>query len=158
MENDNEYYINQTIELAKNNVITGNGGPFAAIIVKDGEIISTGVNSVTSENDPTAHAEIKAIRNACNKLESFQLEDCVIYSSCEPCPMCLGAIYWARPKKIIFAASKHEASKAGFDDAYIYEEITKQFSNRKLLTVQIPVLSRTEPFNLWINKNSRKNY
>ncbi|HOF08203.1 MAG TPA: nucleoside deaminase, partial [Bacteroidales bacterium] len=120
--NDDIYFLKLAIELAKENVKNG-GGPFGAVIVKDGQIIAKGTNRVTSHNDPTAHAEIVAIRQACEKLNDFQLTDCIIYSSCEPCPMCLGAIYWARPKKLVFAADKFDAANAGFDDSMIYDEI-----------------------------------
>src|SRR5699024_8470733 len=112
-------FIQRAIELSKKGMDAGAGGPFGAIVVKDGEIIPEGYNGVTSSNDPTAHAEIVAIRKACEKLESFQLEDCIIYTSCEPCPMCLGAIYWARPAAVYYACTKEDAAEIGFDDAFI---------------------------------------
>src|SRR5207302_7374032 len=112
--------MQQAIALATENVNSGRGGPFGAVIVRDGEVIATGVNLVTATNDPSAHAEVVAIRAACKMLGSFQLLDCEIYSSCEPCPMCLGAIYWARPNGYFFACNRHHAAKAGFDDAFIY--------------------------------------
>lgn len=155
---DDKKYIEYTIDLAKKNVECGAGGPFAAIIVKNNEIIAEGLNSVTSGNDPTAHAEIMAIRVACSKLNTFQLKDCTIYSSCEPCPMCLGAIYWARPEKLIFAATKDDAAKAGFDDAFMYDEISKIFQNRKLKTFKIVSENRVSPFNLWLNKTDKIDY
>ncbi|MGB4604478.1 MAG: nucleoside deaminase, partial [Bacteroidales bacterium] len=132
--NDDIYFLKLAIELAKENV-KNCGGPFGAVIVKDGQIIAKGTNRVTSHNDPTAHAEIVAIRQACEKLNDFQLTDCIIYSSCEPCPMCLGAIYWARPKKLVFAANKFDAANAGFDDSLIYDEIHLPYSDRHLETV-----------------------
>jgi len=132
--NDDIYFLKLAIELAKENVKNG-GGPFGAVIVKDGQIIAKGTNRVTSHNDPTAHAEIVAIRQACEKLNDFQLTDCIIYSSCEPCPMCLGAIYWARPKKLVFAADKFDAANAGFDDSMIYDEIQLPYSDRHLETI-----------------------
>jgi tRNA(Arg) A34 adenosine deaminase TadA len=113
------------------------GGPFGAIIVKDGEVVGRGNNQVTRHHDPTAHAEVEAIRDACRNLGSHQLEGCTIYSSCEPCPMCLGAIYWARPDALYYGASKKHASDAGFDDAFIYIELEKDSSERKLKTQQI---------------------
>jgi guanine deaminase len=116
-------WIRHTVELAVQNVRFRHGGPFAALIVKDGEIISSGVNSVTATNDPTAHAEIVAIRAACAALHSFQLTDCELYTSCEPCPMCLGAIYWARPARFYFCATREDAMAGGFDDALIYTEL-----------------------------------
>jgi len=134
---DDKYFIKEAINLALENVKSGNGGPFGAIVVKNGKIIATGTNSVTSENDPTAHAEVTAIRNACKELKTYQLEDCVIYSSCEPCPMCLGAIYWARPLKLVFASTKDDAALAGFDDSYIYDEIALTPDKRHLKTIQI---------------------
>ena len=123
------------IRLAQTGVDAERGGPFGAVIVKDGEIIGEGYNCVTSTNDPTAHAEIVAIRNACQKLNSFQLEDCVIYTSCEPCPMCLGAIYWAKFDKIYYGNSRKDAAKAGFNDDFIYDEIPLPLSERKIKMV-----------------------
>src|SRR6202000_2349267 len=114
------------------NVRSGRGGPFASVVVKDGGIIASGTNQVTSTNDPTAHAEVVAIRAACTALGTFQLTDCDLYTTCEPCPMCLGAIYWARPRRVIYASTRHEASDAGFDDAVIYEEINIPAEKRKI--------------------------
>jgi guanine deaminase len=116
-------FMARAIELAIENVRSGCGGPFAALIVKDGRIVSTGTNQVTSRNDPTAHAEIVAIRAACASLGSFQLDDCDIYTTCEPCPMCFGAIYWARPARVYFGATARDAADAGFDDAFIYQQL-----------------------------------
>lgn len=130
-------FMQLAIDLALENVRQNRGGPFGAIIVKDNNIIATGANSVTATNDPTAHAEMVAIRNACLILGSFQLTGCTIYSSCEPCPMCLGAIYWARPEKLYFAASKNDAAAIDFDDAFIYQEIALPITERKLPTEQI---------------------
>ena len=149
MTQEQEKYMQIAIELAQENVKTGNGGPFGAVIVKNGEIVATGANSVTSLNDPTAHAEVTAIRNACKKLNSFQLEDCEIYSSCEPCPMCLGAIYWARPKALYFAADKHDAADAGFDDSFIYNEIELDYSKRSIPTLQLNINTKLKPFEDW---------
>ncbi len=151
-------FLKMTIKMAEENVLSGHGGPFAAIIVKDGEIIATGVNSVTSELDPTAHAEIKAIRNACKTLDSYQLTDCDIYSSCEPCPMCLGAIYWSRPKRIVFAANKRDAAQAGFDDSFIYEQLKLPINQRKIETIEIMLDDKTLPFQKWNNYNSKIDY
>lgn len=132
-----EFFMQKAIELANESMLSGQGGPFGAIVVKDGEIVGKGSNRVTSDNDPTAHAEISAIRDACRNLQSFQLDGCEIYTSCEPCPMCLGAIYWARPKAVYFAATKDDAADAGFDDEFIYEEIEKPFEKRKIPMQQI---------------------
>ena len=125
MEKKIEFML-RAIELSKNGLESGKGGPFGCVIVKDGKIIGEGNNQVTSTNDPTAHAEMVAIRNACKNINSFQLEGCEVYTSCEPCPMCLGAIYWARPDKIYFANNRSDAAEIGFDDAFIYDEIEKK--------------------------------
>src|SRR5688572_3109691 len=132
-----EDFMREAIRLSITNVDTGNGGPFGAVIVKNGKIIARGANSVLSNNDPTAHAEVVAIREACNVLGSFQLDGCEIYTSCEPCPMCLGAIYWARPDKVYYANTKEDAAKIDFDDAHIYEELEFPLSERKLKFEQI---------------------
>ena len=155
--NDDIYFLKLAIELAKDNVKNG-GGPFGAVIVKDGEIIAKGTNRVTANNDPTAHAEIVAIRQACDVLNDFQLKDCVIYSSCEPCPMCLGAIYWARPKKLVFAANKFDAANAGFDDSLIYDEINLPYGDRLLETVNLRIDESLQPFILWMSENNKKTY
>lgn len=117
----NLYFMENAVEAALENAAAHLGGPFGAVVVKDGTVIGTGTNRVTSLNDPTAHAEIQAIRAACLHLQDFQLSGCEIYTSCEPCPMCFGAIYWARPKAVYFACTKEDAAAAGFDDQFIYE-------------------------------------
>ena len=129
--------MREAIRLSIENVESGKGGPFAAVIVKDGKIIASGVNEVTTSNDPTAHAEVVAIRKACLALNSFQLDGCEIYCSCEPCPMCLGAIYWARPAKIYFANTKEDAAAVDFDDKFIYDEIDLSHTERKLAIQQL---------------------
>ncbi|MBV9264527.1 MAG: nucleoside deaminase [Acidobacteriaceae bacterium] len=116
-------WMRQAIEMAVQNVRFQHGGPFGALVVRDGEVVGSGVNSVIAMNDPTAHAEIVAIRAACHNLDSFQLTGCELYSSCEPCPMCMGAIYWARPERVYFGCSRSDAGEAGFDDALIYREL-----------------------------------
>ncbi|MFK7924804.1 MAG: nucleoside deaminase [Bacteroidia bacterium] len=151
-------FMREAIRLACENVRTGQGGPFAAVVVKDGKIVASGVNRVTTDLDPTAHAEVNAIRNACKKLNSFQLTDCDIYTTCEPCPMCLGAIYWARPTKVYYANTKNDASVIGFDDSFIYDEIEVQPMNR-----QIPMepLLREEGlviFRLWEEFGEKTEY
>jgi guanine deaminase len=118
-----EEWMEEAIRLAVENVKAGLGGPFGALVVKDGELIASGVNRVTSTNDPTAHAEVVAIRAACQQLASFQLTGCELYTSCEPCPMCLGAIFWARPARYYYACTREDAAAAGFDDAHIYDEL-----------------------------------
>jgi guanine deaminase len=139
----------RAIELAEENVRSGRGGPFAAIVVKDGEIVAEGTNLVTSTNDPTAHAEVVAIRRACSALETFQLIGCELYTSCEPCPMCLGAIYWARPSAIYFGATHADAAEAGFDDSFIYQETRKPVSERAIPTRQILGEQARHPFDVW---------
>jgi len=141
--------MQEAIRLSIENVTSGKGGPFGAVIVKDGQIIARGANEVTSSNDPTAHAEVVAIRNACKALGTFQLDGCVIYTSCEPCPMCLGAIYWARPDKMYFANTKKDAADILFDDQFIYDEIEIPYENRKLVTEQMMRDEALEAFTLW---------
>jgi len=154
---DNKY-MKMAIDLAAKNVESGNGGPFGAVIVKDGKIVATGVNTVTTSNDPTAHAEVNAIRNACAKLDNFQLDGCEIYSSCEPCPMCLGAIYWARADKLYFAATKEDAADAGFDDSFIYQEIETPLIKRKIPTTVVNHSDKLIPFSLWSNLTKKTEY
>lgn len=140
-------FMKETIELSRRNIRTGKGGPFAALVVKEDKIIARGTNLVSSANDPTAHAEIVAIREACRSLGTFQLTDCVLYSSCEPCPMCLGAIYWARPKAVYYASTRGDAAFIGFDDEFIYREMTLPLSERKILMKQ---LLRDEAFEVFL--------
>lgn len=151
-------FLKETVNLAADNIKKNNGGPFGAIVVKDGRIIGKGTNSVVSDNDPTSHAEINAIREACKNLNSFQLENCEIYSSCEPCPMCLGAIYWARPAKLIFASTRHDAADAGFDDAMLYQEISLQPSDRELPSEYLPLEKAKKLFEEWINNDQKIPY
>ncbi len=151
-------FLQQAINLARENVATGRGGPFGAVIVKDGEIIARGSNQVLSGQDPTLHAEVDAIRNACKKLNNFDLKDCIIYSSCEPCPMCLGAIYWARPKALYFAADRHTAARHGFDDKFIYDEIMLPLHQRSIHTECIALDGNEEPFDRWDKKEDKIQY
>ena len=137
MTKGDSYFMQKAIDLAKKGVSSNSGGPFGAVIVKDNKIIGKGYNKVTSTNDPTAHAEIVAIKEACEKLQSFQLEDCVIYTSCEPCPMCLGAIYWARPKKVVYGCDRDDASFINFDDQFIYDELKKPIDNRNIEFIKL---------------------
>jgi tRNA(Arg) A34 adenosine deaminase TadA len=149
MVNENSAFMKEAILLSVANVEEGKGGPFGCVIVKDGKIIARGVNQVTATNDPTAHAEVVAIREACRLLGSFQLVGCEIYASCEPCPMCLGAIYWARPDKLFYANSKEDAARIQFDDQFIYEEIAKPVEERKLFTRQLLREEAMEAFQRW---------
>lgn len=131
MDRDDEQFLRQAIALARAGMERGDGGPFGCVIVKDGQVVGTGNNRVTSTNDPTAHAEVVAIRAACARLGSFQLDGCTVYTSCEPCPMCLGALYWARPARIVYAATRADAADAGFDDSLIYEELPLDPADRR---------------------------
>lgn len=159
MSQTDEKFMRRAIELAQAGIDSNVGGPFGCVVVKDGGIVGEGMNRVTSTNDPTAHAEIVAIRDACSKLNSFQLDGCAIYTSCEPCPMCLGAIYWARPERIVIACDRHDAADAGFDDAFIYEELCgNDVADRK---VPFSTLLRDEGlkvFQNWIKKTDKIEY
>lgn len=150
--------MRRAIDLAQRGMENGAGGPFGAVIVKDGEIVGEGCNRVTSTNDPTAHAEIVAIRAACQNLNSFQLADCVIYTSCEPCPMCLGAIYWARPKQIFFACTREDAAKIDFDDQFIYEEIELPIENRHISSINFLRDEGLKVFQHWVSKKDKTEY
>ena len=151
-------FLERAIELSRQGMKSGNGGPFGCVIVKDDTIVSEGCNMVTSSNDPTAHAEVVAIREACRKLGSYQLADCEIYTSCEPCPMCLGAIYWARPKRVIYANTKQEAAAIGFDDDFIYNEIDTPYEERKIPFEHIPHPKAKEVFEEWKNWEGKPKY
>ena len=153
-----EKFMREAIRLSIENVNYGNGGPFGAVIVKDNKIIARGVNKVTSDNDPTAHAEVVAIRNACKELGTFQLDGCEIYTSCEPCPMCLGAIYWARPDKMYYANTKQDAAEIDFDDDFIYQELALPYGERKLKTIQLLRDEAIEAFNIWKDSNDKIEY
>src|SRR5271168_5591035 len=133
----NPVHMRRAIALATENVLAGRGGPFAAIIVRDGQVVAEAANSVTTTNDPTAHGEVNAIRKACTALGTFSLAGCEIYSSCEPCPMCLAAIYWARLGAIYFGSNQQDAAKVGFDDAFLYEEFRKSTGERTIPSVQL---------------------
>jgi tRNA(Arg) A34 adenosine deaminase TadA len=148
----------RAIALAVENVRSGGGGPFGALVVRDGTVLATGVNAVTRLNDPTAHAEVMAIRAACEALGSFQLDGCDLYTSCEPCPMCLGAIYWARPRRVFFAASAEDAAAAGFDDSLIYRECSLPWSERKIPMEQGMRDKAVEAFTAWQGAVNRVDY
>ena len=157
MENQKKF-MREAIRLSIENVQSGNGGPFGTIIVKNGEIIASGVNKVTQSNDPTAHAEIVAIRSACETLGTFQLVGCEIYCSCEPCPMCLGAIYWARPDRIYFANTRKDAADINFDDNFIYNELDVSISQRKLPTTQLLRDEAQMAFTQWRESTAKTEY
>jgi len=152
---EKKIHMKQAIDLALSNVNTNNGGPFGAVVVKDGKIIGKGANQVTVSNDPTAHAEIVAIREAARNIGSFELQDCEIYTSCEPCPMCLGAIYWARIGKLYYAATKDDAAKADFDDSFIYKEFSLPKDQRSIPSMQLMRDDAVKVFEAW-NENDEK--
>ncbi len=155
-----EHYIlmARAIELALENVKKQEGGPFAAIIVKDGEIVGIGTNQVTTLNDPTAHAEINAIRDACKKLKTHNLDKCEIYTTCEPCPMCLGAIYWARLRKIYYAATREDAAAIRFDDEVIYQELARPINERSIPAMQILHDEAIKIFEAWEQDSNKIMY
>lgn len=150
-------FMARAIQISLENIEKG-GGPFGAVIVKDGEIIAESGNSVTNDNDPTAHAEVNTIRKACKKLETFDLEGCIIYSSCEPCPMCLGAIYWAHLDELYFANNKKDAGNIGFDDAFIYDELDLPYEKRKLKTNQFMRDEAIKAFEKWDEFEGKTEY
>jgi guanine deaminase len=154
----NPVFMQRAIALATENVTSGRGGPFGAVIVRDGEIVATGANLVTATNDPTAHGEIVAIRNACTTLASYQLTGCHIYTSCEPCPMCLAAIYWARCEAIFYGNCAADAAAAGFDDAFLYEEMKLPLDQRKIPTVNLLPEQAISSFEAWREHAGRIDY
>ena len=152
-----EDFMRQAIALAVENIKNG-GGPFGAVIVKDGNVVATGANRVTANNDPTAHAEVSAIRTACTKLGTFDLSGCVIYTSCEPCPMCLGAIYWAHIDKIYYGANQYDAAKIDFDDSFIYRELELKPEARQKPVENILHDEALAPFRAWQEKQDKIKY
>jgi guanine deaminase len=157
MQSENDF-MQLAIRLATENVLSGVGGPFGAVVARNGEIVATGVNRVTADNDPTAHAEVNAIREACKALGTFQLPGCVLYTSCEPCPMCLGAIYWVRLDSVYFGNTCHDAAAVGFDDHFIYEELSVPRSQRKLSMVRLLPDRAIETFRLWAEHQTKIAY
>ena len=158
MPDEHEQFMRRAIKLAREAVDENRGGPFGCVVVKDGEIVGEGCNQVTSTNDPTAHAEVVAVREACRKLNSFQLEGCSVYTSCEPCPMCLGAIYWARPARIFVAATRDDAASAGFDDEHFYSEIEKPNEERQLKMESLLRDESRQVFQHWVEKPDKIEY
>ena len=154
----NPEFMKEAIRIAVKNVENGTGGPFGAVVVRDGKIIATSGNTVVPDNDPTAHAEVNAIRKACKQLDSFQLKGCEIYSSCEPCPMCLGAIYWARLDKMYYANNKTDAKNIGFDDSFIYDELSLKPSARKLPSEVLLAEEAIKAFQQWTEKSDKVEY
>lgn len=155
---DSRSFLQEAIDLAVDNVRSGLGGPFAALVVEDDSILAKGTNRVTTVHDPTAHAEITAIRAACNERNDFELEGCTLYSTCEPCPMCLGAIYWARLDRVVYAASRSDAAEAGFDDDAIYQEIDKAPADRCIPMIQRLDDEAQRPFEAWFDYEERVEY
>ena len=153
-----EKFMQEAIALSRRGMEGGEGGPFGCVIVKDDEIIGRGNNKVLATNDPTAHAEVVAIRDACKNLNTFQLEGCEIYTSCEPCPMCLGAIYWARPQKIYFANNREDAAAIGFDDSMIYNEIQTPLTDRKIPIASLGREQAIKVFEAWKAKEDKTAY
>jgi guanine deaminase len=153
----NAGFMSKAIAMSIENVARG-GGPFAALVVKDGEIVGSGVNQVTATNDPTAHAEIVAIRAACSRLNTFQLDGCDIYTTCEPCPMCLGAIYWARPSRVFFANTREDAKDIGFDDEFIYQQIALPFGERSIPLIPMMRDEALAAFRSWQDKPDKTTY
>jgi tRNA(Arg) A34 adenosine deaminase TadA len=157
-QKENERFMKMAITLSEQNVTRSLGGPFGAVIVKDGKVIAKSANKVTTSNDPTAHAEISAIRMACRKLKTFDLSGCVIYTSCEPCPMCLGAIYWARIGLIYYANTKRDAADIGFDDQFIYDELDLDMNKRSLSIVQLMRDEAQQAFKSWSDSEMKIEY
>lgn len=153
-----EKFMHEAIALSRKGVENNEGGPFGCIVVKGDQIVGKGNNRVTSSNDPTAHAEIVAIRDACKNLNSFQLDDCEIYTSCEPCPMCLGAIYWARPKRVFFGNTRKDAAEIDFDDSMIYEELVKNMEERKIPITSLCRDEALKVFQIWKEKPDKTLY
>ncbi|CAN5860297.1 guanine deaminase [soil metagenome] len=153
-----EKFMLEAIALSQKGIDSNHGGPFGCVIVKGDTIVGRGNNKVTSTNDPTAHAEVVAIRDACKNLRTFQLEDCEVYTSCEPCPMCLGAIYWARPKIIYFANNRQDAADIGFDDSMIYDEMASDISSRRIPIISLGRKAALKVFHEWKNKEDKTAY
>jgi guanine deaminase len=153
-----ELHMNEAIRLSFETMRNNTGGPFGAVVVKDGKVIARGYNKVVSTNDPTAHAEVVAIREACKVLNTFQLDGCEIYTSCEPCPMCMSAIYWARPDKVYYANSKEDAAGIGFDDNFIYEELALPYEKRKIALIRMTNKEALEAFKEWASKTDKTEY
>lgn len=158
MNNRDRYFLLKAITISHERMLANAGGPFGALIVRGDDILAEGWNEVTSSNDPTAHAEVRAIRKACVAISAFQLPGTTLYSSCEPCPMCLASAYWARVERIVFAASREDAAKIGFDDAFIYDEIPKPLEARALPTVHHPLPEAVDVFAAWRAKPDRVEY
>ena len=150
--------MEEAVQLSRRHMDEGQGGPFGCVVVKDGMIVGRGWNSVLAGNDPTAHAEVMAIRDACRNLGTYQLNGCAIYTSCEPCPMCMGAIYWSRPDKVYYANTREDAAHTGFDDSFIYEQLSLPLEHRKIPMIAMDKTHALEVFRLWLEKEDRERY
>lgn len=150
--------MRRAVELSRKGMEAGHGGPFGAVVVKEGKIVAEGYNRVVADNDPTAHAEVVTIRRACQALDSFQLTGCVLYTSCEPCPMCLGAIYWARPEAVFYTNTQIDAAAIGFDDAFIYKQLNLSYADRSIPFRQVPDALALEVFSLWPERRDKTSY
>ena len=155
---DDHHFLLQAVELSRKHMLANDGGPFGALIVREGQVLAQGWNEVTTRKDPTAHAEVRAIRKACEAVANFHLPGATLYSSCEPCPMCLGSAYWARVERIVFASTRADAAAVGFDDAFIYDEIPKPFIDRALATLHLALPEAVDVFAQWQAKPDRVNY
>ncbi|AFL87195.1 cytosine/adenosine deaminase [Terriglobus roseus DSM 18391] len=151
-------FMRMAIALATENVRSGRGGPFGAVVVRNGEVLAAEANTVTSSNDPTAHAEVNAIRAACRKIESFQLDDCEVYTSCEPCPMCFAALYWSRCRAVFFGNTKTDAAAAGFDDSFLYDEVKRPVEERRIPFARVLGDEAIESFEVWKQSMERVDY
>ena len=151
-------FMRMAIDLATENVRSGKGGPFGAVVVRNGEVLAAEANTVTSSNDPTAHAEVNAIRAACRKIESFQLDDCEVYTSCEPCPMCFAALYWSRCRAVFFGNTKTDAAAAGFDDSFLYDEVKRPVEERRIPFARVLGDEAIESFEVWKQSMERVDY
>lgn len=156
--NDDQKFMEEAVALSRRYMEQGQGGPFGCVVVKDGHIVGRGWNSVLAHNDPTAHAEVMAIRDACKNLNTYQLTGCAIYTSCEPCPMCMGAIYWSRPDKVYYANTRHDAAASGFDDSFIYDELALPVEQRRIPMIALDNTQALEVFRLWLEKEEREQY
>ncbi len=151
-------FMQRAIELSLDNVRSGAGGPFAALVVRDGAILATGTNQVTTSQDPTAHAEVVAIRGACQAVRNFQLSDCELYTTCEPCPMCMGAIYWARLARVYYANTRDDAARIGFDDSFIYDQLVMPIEERKIPMIGMMREQAIEAFREWEKSQTKVKY
>ncbi len=158
MESSHEHFMNEAIRLSLKGMQSGAGGPFGCVIVRDGAIVGEGFNRVLQTKDPTAHAEITAIRDACNRLQTHQLEGCTVYSSCEPCPMCMGAIYWAGTEKVFYANTREDAACIGFEDSFIYREIDMEPAKRKIPFIKMESKNAAKSFEQWLHHENKEQY